>query len=196
MLGVPRALGDAGEEDRPGPGGPDSLHVVRELSEEPRVIQLWLRLRGPGRVPGTLPAIGEDGGDPGSGPALGEPGVPGHAPPVHARPVQRDQQRRCRVPRPAVVPGQASRTAGSPLRRFLPGQARCRRVLPCEKRRYPRPSAGDIGEFVRLRAGVTLLRRSGPPVPPPLPVKARLHALWRSRAAAVPGIRSPAPPTR
>ena len=71
VLGVPRALRDPGEEDRPRPRRAESFHVAGELGEEPRVVELGLARRRPGRVPGALPAVGEDGGDPGGGAAPG-----------------------------------------------------------------------------------------------------------------------------
>ena len=158
VLGVPRALRDPGEEDRPRPGRPEPLKVAGEFGEEPRVVQVGLAARRPGRVPGALPAIGEDGGDPGGGTALGEPGEPGHVPPVHAGTVQRDQQRRWRLAGLPGCPGKPVRPP-TPATSILPGQARRRRVLPCEKSRYPRARAGDISEFVRTRWGVGRLAR-------------------------------------
>src|ERR1700689_2254450 len=65
----------------------------------------------PVRMTALLPAIGEGHGDPGGGPALGQPGEPGQALPVHAGPVQRDEQRRRRLSEPARRPRQPVRPA-------------------------------------------------------------------------------------
>jgi hypothetical protein len=111
MLGVQRALGQPGQQDRPGVGRAQALQLGGELEQETGVVQVGLAVRRPGRVPRLPPAVGEHGGDPRRSPPLGQPGQPGQAAPVHAGSVQRDDQRRGRLPRPPGRPRQPVRPA-------------------------------------------------------------------------------------
>jgi hypothetical protein len=148
VLGEPRPVRYPGEEDRPRPGRALVFEVAAEFRQETRVVQRGLAVRWPQRMPQALPSVGEHDRHAGPRPAPGEPGEPRHAPPVHPRTMQHDQQRRGgALPLP---PRRAHQPVGTPHPRDLdrsPLELALRRVHdesvgPGRRRRRARARSG------------------------------------------------------